>query len=577
MQYRTSLMLLFCLLFSAFYARAESVSDANFNTDHFSGSGNCASCHDGMTADDGAEVSFRKAWSATMMANSARDPFWRAKMASELARHPELADQINDKCLRCHAPMASMESELQASTLEAFGDGVFDASHPLHDAAMDGVSCTACHQLQPGEVEQTHSGQFSIDPDSAVAFGPRTNPRRNPMANSSGFTPTHGAHMSDSSVCASCHTLKTPFVDGDGVVASTTPDREFPEQMPYLEWENSDFGPGGSREQSCQSCHMPRRDGVALSRRPRSLAKRDNVAEHGFLGANTLMLEILDRHAIELGVPAADFEGSIADSRRFLREGVALELLSASIDNGNLDLAVQVINHSGHKFPTGFPSRRAYLHLTVTDAAGNMVFESGHSNPDGSVVGIAADDNLTNYEAHYQTITREDQVQVYEPVMGDTDGKVTYSLLRAANYLKDNRILPAGFDKSQVPDDIAVQGDAGSDADFVGGSDTVHYRLPVAASGALTIRLALNYQPIGFAFLQDLLSSGNDTVITRFGDYFEQASNKTETVSELEVVIDPLSADNQSVITPPSSGDQPVIATDTGSAPRSGMGRMRRR
>ena len=26
------------------------------------------------------------------------------------------------------------------------GDGVFDGSHPLHDAAMDGVSCTACHQ-----------------------------------------------------------------------------------------------------------------------------------------------------------------------------------------------------------------------------------------------------------------------------------------------------------------------------------------------------------------------------------------------------------------------------------------------
>jgi hypothetical protein len=43
-----------------------------------------------------------------MMANATRDPFWQAKVRSELNRTPELSQAINDKCSRCHAPMATI-------------------------------------------------------------------------------------------------------------------------------------------------------------------------------------------------------------------------------------------------------------------------------------------------------------------------------------------------------------------------------------------------------------------------------------------------------------------------------------
>ena len=110
---------------------------------------------------------------------------------------------------------------------------------------------------------------------------------------------------------------------------------------------------------------------------------------------------------------------------------------------------------TGHKFPTGFPSRRTWLHLTVTDASGQVVFESGAVNADGSIVGNDSDADPSAYEPHYLEITSPDQVQIYEAVMGDTEGMVTTVLLKGAGYVKDNRLLPHGFDKAAV--DTAVE------------------------------------------------------------------------------------------------------------------------
>ena len=49
------------------------------------------------------------------------------------------------------------------------------------------------------------------------------------------------------------------------------------------------------------------------------------------------------------------------------------------------------------------------------------------------------------YKPHHEVITLEDQVQVYETVAADFNGDVTYSLLKAFEHLKDNRLVPEGF------------------------------------------------------------------------------------------------------------------------------------
>ena len=62
-------------------------------------------------------------------------------------------------------------------------------------------------------------------------------------------------------------------------------------------------------------------------------------------------------------------------------------------------------NLAGHKFPIGLPSRRAWLHVAVSDTGGDIIFESGRPLEDGSIDGNDADINLADFEPHYDVIT----------------------------------------------------------------------------------------------------------------------------------------------------------------------------
>jgi hypothetical protein len=81
---------------------------------------------------------------------------------------------------------------------------------------------------------------------------------------------------------------------------------------------------------------------------------------------------------------------------------------------------------------------------------------------------------------------------------------VTYTMLRASQYLKDNRLTPAGFDKAVVPDDVKVVGNAAQDPNFNLGEDSITYLVPVIP-GSYEISAELIYQPVQYAFMQDLL------------------------------------------------------------------------
>ena len=173
-----------------------------------------------------------------MMANAAKDPVWQAKVSSEVARFPALQAVIEKKCVTCHMPMAETQAVAEGQPVTALGDGFFNPANPLHPAAIDGVSCTLCHQIRDANFGEmaSFSGGYTVDtstnPPDRPIFGPYEQPVAEVMQASTGFDPVYGAHMASAEHCATCHNLYTPYVDAQGNILG-----EFPEQTPYTEWQ----------------------------------------------------------------------------------------------------------------------------------------------------------------------------------------------------------------------------------------------------------------------------------------------------------------------------------------------------
>ena len=524
-----------------------------FTAENFIGSGRCALCHSRLVDRQGRDMSISNHWRSTMMANASRDPFWQAKVVSEIARNPAVRQVIEEKCVTCHMPMAWTQVNADGRRYGAAAtDTPFaafsDPANPLHAAAMDGVSCSLCHQIQDhglGTVK-SFSGKFSIDteikaPDRPI-FGPYEDMVPEPMQVSVGFTPMFGAHTNDSAFCAVCHTLYTPYLDAAGNIAG-----EFPEQTPYLEWRHSDYAePPGERHrisdtagniQLCQDCHMPHSTGGGViidhPAPPEGTAK-DHFSQHHFVGGNIMLLNILQDNLQALGVAAST--AKIADTRQraadlLQQQSATLSIVNSAVRGDSLFAIIDVQSLAGHKLPTGFPSRRAWLHVLVSDAAGATVFESGGWQADGKVIGDDGDENML-HEPHYDLITRPDQVQIYESVMQNSDGQVTHTLLRAAGYIKDNRLLPRGFDKQTAALDIAVRGEAAADGNFIGGSDLVTYQIPIGGhSGPFTITAELLYATISSSFMQDLDRDATLPLVGRFVRYYDRADKTPVTMA----------------------------------------------
>jgi len=521
-----------------FLLPAQSTGSQSFTSEHFIGAQVCSNCHDGIVdTNTGKDVAIQKDWSATMMANAGRDPLWKAKVRSELTRAPQLTDVISDKCTRCHAPMANFEAKSynEPKSILAADGGFLNANHPRHDEAMSGVGCTLCHQIQDSPKLGTldsFTGKYEIG-NNKLIYGQYMDPFQNPMIMMTGYTPTGSAHVETSKLCGTCHNLKTPFVNASGTVVSTTPESEFPEQMPYSEWENSSHAQLATLK-TCQDCHMPHFDSVKISTMPMMLGTRNNFGKHDFVGANKLMLDIFNNNKTQLGVVAAtaDFNETIEKTQTMLNSSATIDRVSQSLgSDNNLNITLQINSATGHKLPSAYPSRRVILHVTVKDSAGSVVFESGKVNANGSVVGVDADSDRTKFEPHYDLIDSPEKVQVYESIMGNTDNEVTYTLLRGAVYLKDNRILPTGFNKATAPNDVKVVGDALGDANFVGGSDQITYRIPNLTGSNYTVEAELVHQPVAYSFAQDLFSDSTNNEAADFKTMFDASASKTNRIA----------------------------------------------
>jgi len=487
----------------------------------------CIACHNGLTAESGQDISIGFDWRSSMMANSSRDPYWQAGVRREVMDHQVADAAIQDKCATCHMSMARYMAHAGGASGAVFANlPIGDSEHPGSSLAADGVSCTVCHQVRAEGLEDpsSYSGEFKVDERTPLGERPVFGPfevddgRTRVMHSSSGFKPEEARHIESSALCGSCHTLYTHALNERGEDMG-----ELAEQMPYIEWLHSSY----RETQSCQSCHMPEAEGEAnvsnVLGQPRA-----NVSRHVFRGGNFFMPRMLNRYRDELGAEAlaVEFEATARRSAEHLASRSAtLTVEPLVVGSSMISFDVVVQNLAGHKLPTAYPSRRAWLHVTVTDRNGVVIFESGAVRENGSIVGNDNDADGSRFEPHYRTIDDPDEVQIYEAIMEHYNGGPTTGLLNGVRYLKDNRVLPHGFDKSTADWDIAVAGDAAEDENFVGGHDRVRYEVEKSTAGwPLTISAELLYQPISYRWAENLADYDAHEP-QRFVRYFRSMSN----------------------------------------------------
>jgi hypothetical protein len=512
----------------------------------------CADCHSSapnataMRDLEGASVAPHDLWRASMMAMAARDPFWLAMVEAEVAATPSARETIEATCLRCHSPAAFVLTQSP-------GLDVLTGTGDVSNLARDGVSCAVCHRLDPTNLgtPESFTGGFVFTETDSI-FGPYADPFETPMATNTGFTPRQGDHIGSGAACGTCHNLATPALTPDGQAVGI----DFPEQTTYLEWRNSSYRaeePAGIKGRRCVACHMPAEDGGAsletrIARSPdgadfEEISPRRPYLRHGIGGGNTVMPAIIRdaRQTLAPDVPAAAFNGVIDDARNRLRTMTGrVRIERASFEDGTVQVKVTIEHSVGHKFPTGFPARRAWLAVEVLDEGGEVIASSGTWDGRGRILGRDGEILQSElpggpFQPHYDTIDSPNQVQIYESVMSDPQGNQTTTLLRASTYLKDNRLLPEGFDLESPDAATALPIGTDGDDDFGNATDSIDYHLEVGGTPQ-SVRVRLVYQSLGARFLAQVLSVDTPAMV-RFRTMYEDADVRPELVASAEAEI----------------------------------------
>ena len=112
--------------------------------EYFLHSDNCQGCHGYDSLQyanidaEGNSVNVYDDWQATMMANSAKDPLWRAKVSHEILVNPSHANELQTKCTSCHAPMGNYTAKFKGHPHYTMSDLENDS------LGLDGISCVSC-------------------------------------------------------------------------------------------------------------------------------------------------------------------------------------------------------------------------------------------------------------------------------------------------------------------------------------------------------------------------------------------------------------------------------------------------
>ena len=189
------------------------------------------------------------------------------------------------------------------------------------------------------------------------------------------------------------------------------------------------------------------------------LERREGFARHTLVGLNVFFMSMAKQFPDVLGIPtdaggymSADPTGATINvpfiDRTLTRmQGSAttktatIAVNSAEINEGVLDVEVEVISGVAHKFPSGVGFRRAFVELKVLDEYGQTLWGSGVTNGAGVILDNGAKPDTANpidgelwwdeqchpvvdrlaYQPHFsdgaKAISKQSQAQIYQELV----------------------------------------------------------------------------------------------------------------------------------------------------------------
>lgn len=391
-----------------------------FKETRYPSAATCGTCH----------PKHYKEWSVSQHSYAQLSPVY---MAINNFLNFSTSSSMGDFCLRCHNQVGAN-----------LGESPFISNLDRHPTSREGITCVVCHRIN--KAYNKASGRVGLVEGDLLepVYGPTGNSELSRVLKDNDFrvVTEQGqlgrqihtevkkfAGISSSTFCGSCHDV-TLF-------------NGFRLEEAFSEYRMS---PAAARGETCQDCHMGKVQGVAsgYEHGPAAVVggvetKPRKITNHLFAGPDysiihpgifphnsdaqkmaTLREWLQYDHKAGWGTDA--FEDSVADDYRFperwespddrydareilneqfarmeyarekrlelLRNGYMLgDVVLEDADDGGIDFRVEVKNITdGHNVPTGFTGERlVWLEVTVTDAAGQVVFRSGDRDPNGDV------------------------------------------------------------------------------------------------------------------------------------------------------------------------------------------------
>lgn len=422
----------------------------------------CDNCHGGY--DKRVEPAFN--WRGSMMAHSARDPFFYACLT--------IANQdaafSGDLCIRCHSPAGWLE-----------GRSVPTDGSALNNNDREGVQCDFCHKLvkptpigvnpYPNDPIYVSSGTYAQDQSylrtlshipltsaNGMYIADASNAKRGPYNDAVArhkmyYSPFH----KEAEICGTCHDVSNPAFErkydasGNSYYVlnslnspppSFDPYTQFPIERTYSEWLRSAYNTpqgvyapqfGGNKQyvSTCQDCHM--RDVTGKGCNMNNAPVRNDLPLHDMTGGNTWVPDI-----IPIFFPGETNSEALAAGKQraayMLQKAATLEV-SGTIPN----IKVKVINETGHKLPSGYPEgRRMWINVKAYDMNNNLIAEYGAYDYATATL------NTSNTKVYEIKLGMSADVQAATGLSNLPDGSSFHFVLNNV-VVKDNRIPPRGF------------------------------------------------------------------------------------------------------------------------------------